>query len=167
MLIERLKTGVADFLQAELVKELVSQGHEATGKLKESIEVSVRKSIDNVSIRGEFAFYGEYVDRGRKAGGKKVPIDVLIEWIRVKKLSLNGKREKDVAFAIQNSIHKKGIPTDGDRRKKRFVSRTLDKHENEIIARVDEIVSGFMFVQFNNLIERSQKEFDILTKRAA
>lgn len=150
----------AQYLEKEITTELVSQGHVASGKLKESISVEVTKALDLISIDGRFIYYGRYVDTGRRAGVKRVPLDALIEWIRIKRITLNGKSERQVAFAIQTAIYKKGIPTSGDIRKKRFVSGTLEKKESEIISQIRDIVSDFVNIEFENLIEKVQREFN-------
>lgn len=58
--------------------------------------------------------YYDYVDRGRKAGIRKVPIDALLNWIskkRIKGRSAKGRfiSNNQLAFAIQTSIFKVGI----------------------------------------------------------
>lgn len=159
-MLEKLQTDVADFILQELIKELGYQGHIASGKLLDSLEVEVTEAAGLFSIDGRYLTYGKYVETGRKAGVKRVPIDALIEWIRVKRLDLRGKSERSVAFAIQAAIFKKGIPTDGDETKKRFVGRTLDRLESEIINRVDKIVSDFVQIEFDNIIAREQKELN-------
>jgi hypothetical protein len=62
-------------------------------------------------IEGKSLLYGRYVDSGRRAGIKRVPIDALIGWIRVKGIPLNGRKERDLAYAIQLKIWKNGIPS--------------------------------------------------------
>jgi len=55
-------------------------------------------------------FYGQYLDRGRNPGVKKVPIAALLGWIKAKKIKPKpGQSENSLAFAIQNSIFKRGI----------------------------------------------------------
>ena len=158
MILERLNE-VAKFISIELKQELEAQGHNASGELGKSIDVATKELVNGFVIQGSFVFYGKFVDTGRKAGGKKVPIDALIEWIRVKRIDLRGKKERSVAFAIQNSIHKKGIPTDGDQRKKRWISGTLERIEGDIASMIQTIVEDFVTLEFNNIIEKTRKEF--------
>lgn len=151
---------IADFLRAALVKELEDQGHVATGNLLKSIEVVVEEIKDGFEIKGNFLKYGRYVDTGRKPGGKKVPIAALIDWIRVKKIDLRGKSERSVAFAIQTAIFRKGIPTDGDTSKKRWMSRTLEANEEELIKQLRQAAFTNLSLLFSNLIENTQKELN-------
>lgn len=155
-MLERLKSEVAEWLKAKLNKELEEQGHIATGNLANSIEVTIKRFLDGWEIQGFFLHYGKYVDTGRRAGVKRVPLDALIEWMRVKKMDLRGKSERSVAFAIQTAIFKKGIPTDGDERKKRWISRTLEDNEQEIFDRIQPIMYQFVEVEFTNMIERTR-----------
>jgi len=62
------------FLVTELSKELLAQGHKATGKLINSIESDAVISPDKATLQISFEDYGIFVDSGRKKGGKKVPI---------------------------------------------------------------------------------------------
>lgn len=51
--------------------------------------------------------YAIYVEAGRKAFSKKVPIAALIRWMKRKNIALGNKNS--VAYAIQQSIYKNGI----------------------------------------------------------
>ena len=55
--------------------------------------------------------YGEWVNKGRRKGAKPVPIPALVEWIKQKGIATNNKKVLGIAFAIQKSIEKKGIPS--------------------------------------------------------
>lgn len=161
-----LQTEVADFLKEAIKEEMIAQGHVATGNLLNSVEVEVTNAIDLISIDGRFLKYGRFVDTGTRGGGW-VPIDVLIQWMRIKKIDLRGKREKEVAYAIRWAIYKKGSPTDGDERKKQFMTRTLDRLENEINTRIINIVDEAMQITFTNMIAKVQKDFNVEFTRAA
>jgi phage gpG-like protein len=117
---------VAKYLEQQLKAELIEQGHVASGDLLDSIKVEVENSIASWKLVGSNLEYGETLDKGMKPN-VRVPVDSLIEWIRDKGINLNGKREKDVAFAIQTAIFRKGTPTDGDKKKTRWLSGTLEK----------------------------------------
>lgn len=60
--------------------------------------------------------YAQWLDRGRRPGGKKVPISALVKFIKRRQLQqkIKGKRGRflsvnRLAFMIQASIHRKGI----------------------------------------------------------
>jgi hypothetical protein len=166
MLIDRLKIEVADYLKKQIVKELIAQDHVASGKLLNSVDVAVTDAVDVISIDGRFLKYGKYVDTGTRGGGV-VPIDAMIAWMRIKRIDLRGKREIDVANSIRWAIYKKGSPTDGDQRKKRWMSATLENEMNEIIRRIDLIVGEVVTIEFENIIEKWRREFENVEKMAA
>ena len=149
-MLELVKPSDVDKLEDKIIKsftdELDLQKHRATGKLIESLEI---KTILNkafgyrIQLHGEA--YGEYVDRGRKAGGKRVPIKALMDWIKVKGMASGDKAVKSLAFAIQQKIFKQGIPTFGSmhkalRRKEwiKYGAKASEKDVSRIIEEVTE-----------------------------
>ena len=152
-------TILADYLEKELKEQLKLQDHIATQNLYNSIEVAVENIKNGFEIRGEYLVYGKYVDTGTKPG-RKVPIKALIDWIRVKKIDLRGKKELSVAFAIQNAIFRKGTPTSGDANKKRWMSLVIEKNEAKIIEEIENIAFGQITIELNNLIEKTQKLYN-------
>lgn len=152
-------THIANWLKSQLEAELERQGHIATGDLGNSIEVIVEELTNGFEIKGSYLHYGKYVDTGRAPGVTPVPIDALLDWIRVKNISFEGKSELQTAFAIRNSIFNNGIPTDGDSSKLRWVSGTLENKENELDAMIREAAGSYVTLIFNNMIEESQKAF--------
>lgn len=149
---------IADFLQDAIKNELRNQRHIAKGKLYDSIEVVVKQEVGSWKIQGNYLYYGDYVEKGRQPGVKRVPVDVLIEWIRDKKINLQGQDERSVAFRIQNAIFKKGIPTDGDPNKKRFVGRTLEENEDTITEMIREAVYVLFEASINHFIDNMNKQ---------
>lgn len=141
------------FLEKALKSELASQGHIATGKLRDSIRVRVVQTATGLRLDGESEFYGKYVDRGRKPGGKRVPIQALVAWLRVKGIPLNGRKEIDMAFAIQHSIWKNGIPTDRNPGKKKFITNTLKGNKTRISTDIKKAVGDFVGIELHNIIE--------------
>lgn len=158
---------LAGWIQKLLIEELERQGHKATGQLINSVEVAVNEIADGFEIQGHHLYYGRFVDTGRKAGVKRVPIDALIDWLRIKKMDLRGNSERQVAFAIQRAIYNKGIPTDGDQKKKRWMSGTLEVNAQEIDEKIRGIAGYYVDLVFDNMIERTRKEFEGSVSQAA
>lgn len=100
---------IYEYLTEEMVAELQRQGHDVTGTLMNSIQSVIVKSTDFIRMDGIFVFYGQFVDRGRKPGVRRVPIDALIDWIKRKGFESDLKKIKGMAFAIQKTIFDKGI----------------------------------------------------------
>jgi hypothetical protein len=144
------------YLEEELRKELTAQGHIATGNLLASIKVEVQKTVTGNEISGYGNKYARYVDTGRKPGGRRVPIDALIAWVQVKGLA-SGKKAISLAWAIQASIFKNGVPTNRDVSKTMFVTRTLKNTKTKVSGDIKEIVYAFYTAELTNII-RNVKE---------
>lgn len=126
---------IFDYLKVEMIAELQRQGHRVTGKLINSIEGTIVKSTDFIRLDGTFIYYGRFVDTGRRAGAKRVPIEALEDWIKRKGFENDAKKIKGIAFAIQKTIFDKGIsqPTTWKGEStKNFMTGTLNKNEKRI-----------------------------------
>lgn len=104
---------LGDVLVDAYKHELYSQGHSNTGDLLTSITHKVVVNPDSIELLIEFNDYGAFVDSGRKPGGKRVPIDALLPWIEQKGLATGDTELIQLAYAIQTSIWKYGIPFSG------------------------------------------------------
>ena len=89
---------VGKLIIASLQKELLGQGHKATGNLINSFEQRVIELPNSIVIEILMDEYGIYVNEGRKTGGKKVPISVLVEWIERKAIASGDKDVKKYGF---------------------------------------------------------------------
>lgn len=146
---------IADYLQLELIGELRDQGHIATGDLISSVKVEVEQEINKWSIVGSSLFYGTYVDRGRPAGIKKVPISALIKWIIQKRFESDKKKIRSMAFAIQYNIWKNGIKNP---RKLGWVTKTLEDNEIRIKADLTLIIRKQLEISILNMIQLTNKK---------
>jgi len=99
---------LADQLALLFQTEIVRQGKIASGDLLDSIQGEVVVTGDGFQIQATGNEYAIFINKGRRPNTKRVPLDALIEWIRVKGLS-SGLDVERLAFAIQQSIYKKGI----------------------------------------------------------
>lgn len=160
MQLEKL-TELAAFLEKELKDELARQGHIATGALQDSIRVEVLEESGTVAIIGYGSNIAKYVDWGRRPGGKRVPVDALRRWVIVKGIAPEGKKATSIAWAIQYSIWKNGIPTDGDERKKMFITRTLTGNKDRIIAGVKDAGSFFVGVEIQNIVREIKEKINV------
>lgn len=149
---------LAAYLKHELEKELTAQGHIATRKLLNSIDVAVETLVNGYEIKGQYLEYGSKVDSGT-GPGTKVPIKDLIDWIRAKKIVFQGKSELHTAFLIQGAIYRKGTPTSKDPNKMRWMSATLENNQAKIIADIEKIAFSHMVVLINNMVERTNVRF--------
>jgi hypothetical protein len=150
---------LGQFIINELGNELIKQNHRATGNLIASLDYAVEnRSGDLFSLIVTSLPYGAYVDRGRKPKEKRVPINVLVEWIKQKGIETNNKKILGIAFAIQKKIYEEGSPTK-DRVKKYgkgvdFIDDTLKRINKEIERRIADIVFLPVEISINNLVKR-------------
>jgi hypothetical protein len=107
---------IEKLIKDSVVKELLAQKHKATGNLVNSVTVKALQERDKLYIIEEHLFYGGFVDRGRAAGKKGVPIDALKDWVMIKGMANDEKKARSIAWAIQTKIKQEGIPTIRSRR---------------------------------------------------
>lgn len=145
--------GLADFLELQLVRKVIQKGKVATGKGAQSIEVLTKRLVDAMVITESHEDYMTFVDRGRKKGGKKVPIAAIEEWLKVKSFSFAAKNIRGTAFAIQTNIFKFGI------KPSRWLSETLDEQQGRIETVIGDAAVEQMDIIIENTIRNAQKNF--------
>ena len=91
---------VGKLIIASLQKELIEQGHDATGNLINSFEQRVIEVPNSIVLEILMDDYGIYVNEGRAKKRKKVPISALVKWIEQKAIVNGDKKVKSLAFAI-------------------------------------------------------------------
>tara|TARA_R100001015_G_C4605570_1_gene160601 strand:- start:707 stop:1195 length:489 start_codon:yes stop_codon:yes gene_type:complete len=153
---------VGQFIISSLQKELIEQGHQATGNLVNSFEQRVIEVPNSIVLEILMDEYGIYVNEGRKTGGKKVPINVLVDWIERKAIVNGDKEVKSLAFAIQQTIHKEGIPTKGsfkfsnNGRRKGFIDFVINNELDDAVMQLEEQV----FKGYDETIATMVKDFN-------
>lgn len=154
------------YLEAKLKAELISQGHVASRKLLESIDLVISRLINGWQLHGEYLVYGTDLDTGTLPG-RKIPIKTLIDWMRLKKILFAGKSELQTAFLIQNAIFKKGTPTNRSSDKLRWMSKTLEASESKIVSIIEEAAFSEITILVSNMVEASAIKFETLDKSIA
>jgi len=114
---------LGDILVTELQKELLGQGHEATGDLMRSIQQKVTVTIGAVELEVSYLKYGAYLETGYPGSALpprpgRAEITALVEWIRVKgildadKIAKYGfdKAATGFAFGIAYAHRRDGFP---------------------------------------------------------
>jgi len=139
-------TNIGNFIIRALQMELIEQGHKATGNLVNSFEQRVLELPNSLVLEILMDDYGTYVDTGRRPNAKKVPIDVLINWIERKAIVNGDKEVKSLAFAIQQTIYKEGSPTKGsfrfsnNGRRKGFIDFVIENKLNYVFTELEKQV---------------------------
>ena len=153
--LQQIETYLRDAVRAELML----QKHRDKGKLIDTFKVRTRVEGNVMYIEGFMEDYGEYVDTGRPVGVTKVPVFVLMEWVKRKGIA-SGDKAKGVAFAIRENIYKQGIPTRGGRRiaprRTDFINEAIKASNQlpEMLKQYDkEIVEGII----TNMVQEIQK----------
>jgi len=88
----------------------------ATSNLYNSIKGKIIQTPDGPMAEIEYADYFKYVNEGRRPERKKVPISVLLNWIKIRGVRFRSEKGRfkkgsnlNMAFAIQTNIYKYGI----------------------------------------------------------
>jgi hypothetical protein len=88
----------------------------ATGNLYKSIKGKITQTPEGPMAEIEYADYFKYVNEGRRPEKKKIPINALLEWIKIRGVRFRNERgqfrrgtTENMAFAIQRNIFKYGI----------------------------------------------------------
>jgi len=148
---------LGQFIINELATELIKQDHKATGKLISSLDYNIENSLLSTDLVITMQDYGEYVNTGRKRGAAKVPIKALVEWIKQKGIETNNKKVLGMAFAIQKTIEKQGIPTANSRKRGKrteFVDDTIKRIQAEVERRTTEMAFREVNVLVDNFVTR-------------
>ncbi len=149
---------IGQFIINELAKELIKQDHRATGKLISSLNYDTIQRSSSATLLINMEDYGKFVNTGRKRGAAKVPIDALVEWIKQKGIETNNKKVLGMAFAIQKTIQKEGIPTRNSRKRGKrieFVNDTLERIDSIILSMIEAGVTKQLQASIDNLVKRT------------
>jgi len=142
---------VATFLQEDIKRQLIDDGHTATGELVDSIKATVARGSNMYVIEGNMAKQGQFIISGRQKGAKGVPIDALVKWIQNKNFSNGVKETRGIAFAIQSSIKEKGIKADD------FIGKVFDKNKGFISDKINNAVKIALDLSLTNLINNAKQ----------
>lgn len=134
----------------------------ATGELYNSLKSKVIKNPDEPAVLEiSYADYFKYVNLGRRAGIKRVPIQALLDWIKVKKLRFRTEKGRfkkgtqlQLAFAVQTNIFKFGI------RPSNIYDKALDSIEDLFDNPTPELAA-----EFENVYEAIAEDINIFIER--
>jgi hypothetical protein len=122
----------------------------ASGRLINSVSTKVVERRDETIIEVSMEDYAQWVQSGRAAGKKGVPVDAIEQWIKDRGLQGRDKKgrfitRRSFAFAIQSNIKKFGI------RPSNFLDVAIDKLEND--PRIIEAIENSTFEDLINALE--------------
>lgn len=145
---------LAAYLKTQLRATLAATGHNASGRLSQSVEVVVRRAMEGCVIEGSALTYGVYLEHGRKAGAKGVPIDALLDWIHQRNIEIEGMKDRSVAFMFQASIKRKGIEP------ARWIERTLEQAETRIDTDIETAMGKYVDAMIDTIFTQIQDHAD-------
>lgn len=131
----------------------------ATGNLLDSFDYSVEIDANGMPVLLlTYSDYFKYVNKGRKINVKRVPLNVLLKWIKIKGIRGRDKRGRFIkntsfAYAIQTNIFKYGIrPTNIYDKALDTVENLFDNPPPEIAAELEDLYNAIE-QDINNFIE--------------
>ncbi len=154
---------LGESLTAAIVNEMTQQGHRATGAMVESVHFKVVQLLGGVELQVLYMDYGRYVELGRRAGAKRIPLDILMNWIRIKQIAVEYKEVKRVAFLIQRKIFQEGSPTRGsfafsnNGRRKEFQLQVLSDNTDFIKEKAAEIMIEWFNVGVEGMVSELKR----------
>ncbi len=134
---------LAALIKAFMITEAERGGTHRFRKDSSGIVGNTKVSFNTDGVEIKTTKYAQFLDAGRKPGGKKVPISVLIAWVKRYRVggrnSRSGKFKKNVsvnsvAYAIQNAIHRNGIKA------RPFLTKTVAFAEQVVADAIDNII---------------------------
>ena len=144
------------YLVKESRKNLTRKKKNVTNSLYESLDYNVKAMPNSFEFDFLMNEYGEWVDKGRKAG-KNPPFSPLRKWVQDRRIQFRSNKGKfqsydQTAWAIVKSIGKKGIPASN------FYSRPFNlgyaKLPNEIVEAYALDVEDFLEFTIDKLNEQ-------------
>lgn len=129
--LQNLLEAIGETLVEYIIAEGIATGPTTQGYvgLEKSIQVkSVSYDITNNKVQINIPEYTKYIESGRKRRAKKVPISIILKQLKRK----NVTPSNSIAFAIQNSIYKKGIIA------RPFIDRAVKEAQNAITVDIQD-----------------------------
>lgn len=153
---QRVLDKFGKYLVKESRKNLTRKKKNVTNSLYESLNYDVKAMPNSFEFDFLMNEYGEWVDKGRKAG-KNPPFSPLRKWVQDRRIQFRSNKGKfqsydQTAWAIVKSIGKKGIPASN------FYSRPFNlgyaKLPNEIVEAYALDVEDFLEFTIDKLNEQ-------------
>jgi len=142
------------------------KGLDKSSTLYNSVQV-VYDSTPTITI--ESLDYLKYLESGRRAGARKIPVQVILKWIKRKKIRPRDSRGRfksmtlnQLAWVIQRSIHRIGI------RPRKIIEESIKQIEKlyteNVETGLEEIVNQ-LFDSFNQEINKNFNDIIKITPR--
>lgn len=132
---------------SELYKgKIESDGRMASGNLIGSVKTYVKYNDDNYEVWFDANEYYKYIEQGARWKDKRPPIAPILEWVKAKRIMpqpRNGKlpTQKQLAYAIRESIYKHGIIKDKGYDGGYYVAHTIKELNEHYMPLLEEALS--------------------------
>jgi hypothetical protein len=160
------------YLTRELTRELLQQGHKATGSLIKSISQAVEFYKNALVLIIEYNDYGAVINNGVKpakipfgkkgGGGKSAYIQGLYDWVfNTKKLATTEKEALGITFAIAHTHREYGMPTpksfsfSSNGRRVGFQDYVLAEKSDEIINLIQKNIDEPVWATFDQFLTKN------------
>lgn len=147
-----------EFLREEIRSELLAQGHRASGKLIDEIDIVIEQKTENV-IRGVIKMqdYYTYVNTGTRPHWP--PFDAIYEWAKIIKSGEPDKEVRSFSYAVMNVMSEEGTPSKGsftfsnNGRRTEFSKFAIDNNRGQFNEILDLVTC------FSIIIQEAVQEF--------
>jgi len=147
--IKALMNRTGELITDKMIDTLISNGSLATGQLARGISYQVLETEDGIITKITIPGYGEFVDKGRRAGAKMPPVQPIIDWVRVKRIKTPQYTTEQLGWAIAKSIARKGI------RPKPFIENSIQFVLNNFTQELTEAgaqdINNIVIAEFNKI----------------
>jgi hypothetical protein len=171
-IIKDFSTDLLNAILFQLEKPYISQsgkrfkGLDSKSDLYNSVQVSY---TDYPEIKIESLDYLKYLDRGRRAGAKKIPHQIILKWIKKKGIRpRNAKGQfksmtlNQLSWVIQRSIYRIGI------RPRNILNNTFKQvdelYKNDVESGIQEIINQLIININDETVKTSSAIFKITPK---
>jgi len=160
-----------EVVKKSIQEELEAQGHRATGKLIDTVEIRLTKTPDGYRGGIYVQDYAVILDKGVRpdrvpyspgSGAKtSLYIEALKEWTKIIKPGLGERERTSFAFAIAANAKKQGHPTQGsyeysrNGRRKEWAKFAIDGKVNQFAEMMD--VGNFVATLISNFVTEYSK----------
>lgn len=143
--LESIAFALVAFLKAAIIDLQPQRNDLRQSNLWRSIEWRVeRQSVIQILA----ADYIVFIDSGRRAGAKRVPIGSLLSWIRRNKINQGKISDVSLAYAIQTVIYQKGI------KPRPFLENWETKSLEYVAEQIGELFQAEILRNFESLLNK-------------
>ena len=160
-----------EFVKKAIQEELEAQGHRASGKLIDTIEIKVEPFQGGWKGGIYMQDYAFILDKGvspqrvpyspGSGAGSSKYIEALMNWIAVIKPGMSARERKSFAFAIAQKAKNEGHPTRGsyafsrNGRRKEWAKYAIDQNEKQIEQLLN--LGSYVAALVDNFVTEYQK----------